>query len=93
MVQIYQPSVANQQEIRLFIEELTAQLEELHIDEYNAIVLGDFNLDQVHDPYMDLFNNILTYFAFTQRSNYSTHIYYGILDLVFHNRKQTPVEW
>ena len=93
MVLIYRPPVANHQEIRLFIEELTAKLEELHIDEYNAIVLGDFNLDQMHEPYTGLFNDILTRFAFTQRSNYSTHIYGGILDLVFYNRKQMPVEW
>ena len=51
LVLIYLPSVANSQEIRLFIEELTAQLEELHIDECNAIVLGVFNLDQAHDQY------------------------------------------
>ena len=87
---IYQPPVANQQEIRLL--ELTVQLEQLHIDEYNTIVLGDFNLDQMHHPYIDLFKNILTCFAFTQCSNYSTHIYGQILHLVFHNRKQTPVE-
>ena len=37
-------------------------------------------------------NDILTRYAFTQR-NYSTHIYGGILDLVSHNRKQTPVKW
>ena len=88
----YQPPVANQLEIMLFIEELTAQLEESHIDEYNAIVLGDFFLDQMHDPYIDFFNDILTCFAFNKHSNYSLHIYGGILDLVFHNRKQTPEE-
>ena len=79
LVLIYRPPVANQQEIRRFIEELNAQFEELHIDEYNIIVLGDFNIDQMHDdPYIDLFNNILTCFAFTQRSNYSTHLWRNI---------------
>ena len=47
----------------------------------------------MHEPYIGLFNDILTHFAFPQRSNYSTHIYGGILDLVFYNRKQMPVEW
>ena len=91
LVLIYQPRAANQQELRLFIEELTTHIEELHIDEYNLIVLGDFNLDRMHDSYID-FNDILTRFAFTQRSNYSAYIYGEILDLVCHNRKQTPVE-
>ena len=46
LVLIYQPLVANQQEIRCFVEELTAQFEELHTDECDTVVLGDFNLDQ-----------------------------------------------
>ena len=37
LVLIYLPPAANQQEIRLFIEELTSQLEKLHVDECNAI--------------------------------------------------------
>ena len=91
LVPIYRPPVANQREIRRFIEELTTQFEKFHVDEYNTIVSGDLNLDRMPD--IDLLNNILTRFAFTQRPNYYTHIYGGILDLVFHNRKQTPVEW
>ena len=51
------------------MEELTSQFDELHTDEYDTIVLGDFNLDQIRDPYIDVFNNILARFAFTQRSN------------------------
>ena len=39
------------QEIMLFIEKLTAQLEELYKDECNVIVLGDFNVDQIHGQY------------------------------------------
>ena len=35
---------------KAFIEELTAQLQQLHEDEYNAIFLGDLNLDQMLDP-------------------------------------------
>ena len=63
------------------------------IHQYNTIVLGDFNLDQMHKPYVDLFRGIRERFSLTQRSNYSTHIHGGILDLVFHNKKHEPVEW
>ena len=72
---------------------MTYELVELHVDQYNTIILGDFNLDQMHEPYVELFRDICMDFSLTQRSNYSTHIYGGILDLVFHNKKQEPVEW
>ena len=47
----------------------------------------------MHNPYTEFFNNIHTHFTFTQHANFSTHIYGEILDLVFHIRKHTPVEW
>ena len=93
IVLLYRPPVTTEQQIHYFIEELTEQLSELQIDQYNTIVLGDFNLDQMHDPYVELFRDISMQFSLTQRSNYSTHIYGGILDLVFHNRKQESVGW
>ena len=93
IVLVYRPPITTQQQILNFIEELTYQLNLLQIDQYNTIILGDFNLDQMHDPYVNLFHDICERFSLTQRSNYSTHIYGGILDLVFHNRKQEPVQW
>ena len=93
VVLVYRPTITTQREIQSFIQELTELLDELHTQDYNTIVLGDFNLDQMLDPNVELFRDICTRFAFTQRSNYSTHIYGGILDLVFHNKKQEPVEW
>ena len=93
LVLLYRPPTTNQQMINLFIQELQDQLQILDVDKYNTVLLGDFNLDQMHDPYVELFQNLCNQFAFTQRSNYSTHIHGGILDLVFHNRKSTPVEW
>ena len=87
---IYRLPLVNQQEVWLFIEELTAYPEELHIDDYNSVALGDFNLGQMLEPYIDLFKDILTRLAFNQSSNYCAHVYGGILDLVFRNRKQTP---
>ena len=50
LVLIYQPPAENQWKIRLVIEELTTQPEELNIDKHNTIVLRDFNLDQMYDP-------------------------------------------
>ena len=93
IVLLYRPPITIQQQIHYFIQELTYQLQLLQIDQYNTIILGDFNLDQMHDPYVELFHGICRRFSLTQRSNYSTHIYGGILDLVFHNKKQEPVEW
>ena len=93
IVLLYRPPVTTQQQIRYFIEELTDQLAELQIGQYNTIVLGDFNLDQMHDPYVQMLHGISMQFSLTQRSNYSTHIHGGILDLVLHNRKQESVEW
>ena len=55
LVLIYRLPEANHREIRLWTEELTAQLEELHIDEHNKIILRNFNLDQMRDPYIDFF--------------------------------------
>ena len=55
LVLIYQLPEANQREIRLCIEELTAQLEELHIGGHKKIVLRNFKLDQMHDRYIDFF--------------------------------------
>ena len=93
IVLLYRPPTTNQQLINLFIEELKQQLEQLDVIKYNTLLLGDFNLDQMHDPYVELLQSICSQFAFTQRSNFSTHIHGGILDLVFHNRKTSPVEW
>ena len=92
IVLLYRPPITDQQQIHNFIDELTYQLGVLEIDQHNTIILGDFNLDQLHHPYVDLFDGICNRFSLTQRSNYSTHIFGGILDLVFHKKKE-PVEW
>ena len=93
IVLLYRPPITIQQQIHCFIDELTYQLGELQIDQYNTIVLGDFNLDQMHYPYVELFHGICMQFSLTQRSTYSTHIHGGILNLVFHNQKEESVEW
>ena len=49
VVLLYRPPVTSQQQIRTFIDELTYQLAELHTDQYNTIILGDFNLEMIVD--------------------------------------------
>ena len=93
VVLIYRPPVTDQQLVNQFIDELKDQLDELDVGMYNTIVLGDFNLDQMHNPYVELFQDICSHFSFVQRSNYSTHIHGGILDLVFQNKRCQPVDW
>ena len=93
IVLLYRPPITTQQQRYNFIEELTYLLGILKIHQYNTIILGDFNLDQMDNSHVDLFHGIRERFSLTQRSNYSTHVYGGILDLVFHNKKKEPVEW
>ena len=61
---------------------------------YRTIVVGDFNLDQRLRENSD----IIEMFASTtllhqRRSNFSTHIEGGILDLVFDNSNTNDVQW
>ena len=66
IVLVYRPPITIQQQIHNFIDELTYQLQELQVNQYNTIILGDFNLDQMHDPYIiELFHDIRTLFLFT----------------------------
>lgn len=57
-----------------------------------TIILGDFNLDQRSQSNIDSFNRLLTN-GFTQRSNFSTFIHGGILDLIFDNSKTNSAAW
>ena len=51
--------------------------EELQIDKYNTMFLGDFILDQMHDPYTMVFA-----ITFNRWSNHSTHSWWN---LMFHD--------
>ena len=42
---------------------------------------------------IDVLNEVLPPTTFHQRSQYSTHLHGGILDLVFDDNKSDPVEW
>ena len=76
------------------IEALDQLLREnpIHV-EYRTIVIGDFNLDQMLPLHVASLVPFSSHFNLYQRSNYSTHIKGGILDLVFDNRCNTDVQW
>ena len=57
------------------------------------VIVGDFNLDQMLDTNVQYIQPLLTEFKLTQRSNYTTHIHGGILDLVFDSSKNKDVLW
>ena len=60
---------------------------------YRVIIGGDCNWDQMLLKHVSTFEPIITHFLCYQRSNYSTHITGGILDLVFDTQKRTKVDW
>ena len=58
-------------------------------DNYRTILAGDFNMPDN----LDVLDEVLPSTTFHQRSQYSTHIHGGILDIVFDDEKPDPVEW
>ena len=48
--------------------------------QHRMLIFGDFNLDQMLPEQVD---PLIQNFSLSQRSQYSTHIHGGILDLVF----------
>ena len=67
-----------------FIDDLIHELGLLPT-EYRTLIVGDFNLDQMLGENVEIFNPLIRQFKLHQRSQYSTHIHGGILDLVFDN--------
>ncbi|HAO14922.1 MAG TPA: hypothetical protein DDE71_05115, partial [Tenacibaculum sp.] len=57
------------------------------------ILLGDFNLDQRNESNIALFSELQREFSLSQRSNSTTQIDGGILDLVFDNQSSTQVSF
>ena len=57
------------------------------------ILLGDFNLDQRDQSNIVLFSELRQEFSLSQRSNSTTHIDGGILDLVFDNKSSSEVSF
>ena len=67
-----------------FIDELIEDLRSLSAD-YRTLIIGDFNLDQRLQCNVNAIEPLLTEFKMVQRSNFSTHIHGGILDLILDN--------
>ena len=81
-----------------FVRNLIAVLDRLVTEnpigsEYRTLVIGDFNWDQMLPQHVSSLLPFSTYFNLHQRSNYSTHIQGGILDLVFDDKCDSDVEW
>jgi hypothetical protein len=62
-------------------------------EEYRTLIIGDFNWDQMLPQHVTSFAPFCSHFNLHQRSNYTTHIKGGILDLVFDDKRDTDVEW
>ena len=75
-----------------FIECLTEDLQCFPSD-YRKLIVGDFNLDQLSALNRDIFRTFCDEFNLYQRSNYTTHVQGGILDLVFDSHNDEEVSW
>ena len=63
------------------------------IKQYRTMVIGDFNWDQMLSEHVATLVPFSSHFNLNQRSNYSTHIKGGILDLVFDSKRNNDVQW
>ena len=95
LVLVYFPTGQLVNERRLLLYRLQTQVERLPRDNYDRIILlGDFNMDQKSPEHQGCFTDLCIAFNLIQRSNWSTHKYGGILDLVFDsNRAKNFVNW
>ena len=75
-----------------FIDILWDQMRQLPKDKI-IILLGDFNLDQRDESNIVLFSELRRDFSLSQRSNSTTHVNGGILDLVFDNQSTSEVSF
>ena len=69
----------------LLINELPTQ--------HRMLIVGDFNLDQMLPEHVAKFDSLIQSFNFYQRSQHSTHIHGGILDLVFDTLNSNTVSF
>jgi len=76
-----------------FIQSLIHQLSILPTDKYRVMIVGDFNMDQMLSENVEKLQPLLTRFNLHQRSEYSTHIHGGILDLVLDDKESESIEW
>ena len=65
-----------------FIDKLILLMNELPI-QHRILIVGDFNHDQMLPENVANITPLIQSFDLSQRSQYSTHIHGGILDLIF----------
>ena len=88
LVLVYRPPGA----VGSFIDNLIEEITQLPTT-YRTLIIGDFNLDQMLSENIEKINPLFAHFNLHQRSQYSTHIHGGILDLVFDNKSSELVHW
>ena len=84
--------------IGTFVDNITQTLNQILREnpisgEFRTMVIGDFNWDQMLPEHVRTLIPFSSHFNLYQRSNYSTHIKGGILDLVYDSKKKDDVEW
>ena len=94
LVLLYRPPGPIGTFVNDLIESIDMLKRNINIDgDYRTLILGDFNWDQMLPEHVASFSPLCNNYSSHQRSNYSTHIRGGILDLVFDDKKETDVDW
>ena len=73
-----------------FIDDFISLIHELPT-QHRMLVVGDFNLDQMLPEHVAKVDPLIQNLKLSQRSQYSTHIHGGMLDLVFDTLKSNTV--
>ena len=82
----------------IFVDSITQAMDQILREnpisqEFRTMVIGDFNWDQMLPEHVISMIPFSSRFNLYQRSNYSTHIKGGILDLVFDSKTDNDIEW
>lgn len=84
----------NNTNIQNFFEQLIYQLREFASYKIRIILLGDFNLDPWKDNNNSYYNQLSNEFGFHMKSDFSTHIHSGALDIILDtNLEINKLEW
>ena len=75
-----------------FIHDFILLINEL-ATQHRMLIVGDFNLDKMLPEHVSNFDPLIQSFNLYQRSQYSTHIHGGILDLVFDTSNSNTVSF
>ena len=73
-----------------FIDDFISLINELST-QHNMLIVDDFNVDQMLPERVAKVDPLIQNFNLSQRSQYSTHIQGGILDLVFDTSNSNTV--